>query len=53
MLIKEASVKWNISERRVRKLIELGRINGTKIGNVWTLPDDASKPLDLRYMCNS
>ena len=49
MLIKEASIKWNISERRIRKLIELGRIKGTKLGNVWTLPDDVSKPMDLRY----
>ena len=50
MLIKEASQKWNISERRIRKLIELGRINNaTKLGNIWTIPDDTSKPIDKRY----
>lgn len=49
MLIKEASSKWNISERRIRKLIEEGRIEGaTKISNIWNIPDDAAKPLDRR-----
>ena len=50
MLIKEASVKWNISERRIRKLIELGRIeNAQKLGTVWFLPEDSAKPIDKRY----
>ena len=49
MLIKEASSKWNISERRIRKLIEEGRIDGaTKISNIWNIPDDAAKPIDRR-----
>lgn len=49
MLIKEASSKWNISERRIRKLIEEGRIEGaSKISNIWNIPDDAAKPLDRR-----
>lgn len=50
MLIKEASKKWNISERRIRKLIQDGRIEGAqKIGTIWNIPDNANKPIDKRY----
>jgi Fic family protein len=50
MIIKEASNKWNISERRIRKLIQDGRIDGTeKIGITWVIPDDTNKPIDMRY----
>lgn len=49
MTIREASEKWNISERRIRRLIQEGRINGAKkLGTTWTLPDDTSKPTDKR-----
>ncbi len=49
MQIKEACKKWGISERRIRKLIEDGRINGAqKIGTTWNIPDDANKPIDKR-----
>lgn len=49
MQIKEASQKWNISERRIRKLIQDGRIAEVKkIGSTWDIPDDASKPIDKR-----
>lgn len=49
MQIREASEKWNISERRIRKLIQDGRIEGAeKIGTTWLIPDDASKPVDKR-----
>lgn len=49
MQIKEASKKWNISERRIRSLIEAGRIDGAKkIGAAWNIPDDATKPIDKR-----
>lgn len=49
MQIREASEKWNISERRIRKLIQDGRIEGAeKIGTMWIIPDDASKPVDKR-----
>ena len=49
MLIKEASEKWNISERRIRRLIQDGRIEGAeKIGTIWNIPDDATKPIDKR-----
>lgn len=50
MIIKEASNKWNISERRIRKLIQDGRIDGSeKIGITWVIPDDTNKPTDMRY----
>ena len=50
MQIKEASIKWNISERRIRQLIYDGRINGAeKIGTTWIIPDDTAKPNDKRY----
>jgi len=49
MTIKEASDKWNISERRIRQLIQDERIEGaTKIGTTWSIPDDCSKPIDKR-----
>lgn len=49
MTIKEASDKWNISERRIRQLIQDGRIEGAiKIGTTWDIPNDSSKPIDKR-----
>ncbi len=50
MQIKEASEKWNISERRIRQLIQDGRIEGAeKIGTTWIIPDDTNKPFDKRF----
>lgn len=49
MTIKEASKKWDISERRIRKLIQDGRIEGAeKIGTTWNIPNDTNKPIDKR-----
>ncbi len=46
---KEAMKKWNISERRIRKLLKDGRIEGAvKNGNSWNIPNDAIKPVDKR-----
>lgn len=54
MQIKEASIKWNISERRIRELIQDGRIEGVvKIGNTWDIPEDANKPIDKRFKNNN
>lgn len=48
--VKAASEKWGISERRIQKLCEENRINGTeKFGRVWMIPKDAQKPIDGRY----
>lgn len=50
MLIKEASIKWNISERRIRQLIQNNRISGAeKIGNTWNIPENTNKPIDMRF----
>lgn len=50
MQIREASKKWNISERRIRQLIQDGRIDrAEKIGTTWNIPDDSNKPVDKRY----
>ncbi len=50
MQIREASEKWNISERRIRQLIQDGRIEGAeKIGTTWNIPNDTNKPVDKRY----
>ena len=49
MPVKDYIKKWNISERRIRQLIQDGRIIGAeKIGTAWNIPDDAGKPIDKR-----
>lgn len=51
MTTKEAVEKWNISERRIRQLLQDGRIEGAvKIGNSWNIPIDADKPVDKRII---
>jgi hypothetical protein len=46
---KDASEKWGISERRIQKLCEDGRIDGTvRFSRVWAIPKDAPKPEDGR-----
>ena len=45
----EAAKKWSISERRVQKLCEDGRIPGVaKFSRMWLIPKDAVKPTDGR-----
>lgn len=54
MTIKEASKKWGISERRIRQLIKDGRIEGSiKMGTIWNIPSDTSKPTDRRLKMKS
>ena len=49
MTTKEAVQKWNISERRIRQLLQDGRIEGAvKVGNNWNIPINANKPADKR-----
>lgn len=51
MTAKEAALKWNISERRVRTLCSQGRINeATHMGWVWSIPENAAKPEDARIV---
>ena len=47
--VKVASEKWGISERRIQKLCEENRIEGTlKFGRAWMIPQNAEKPADGR-----
>lgn len=47
--VKEAAIKFGLSERRVQKLCEENRIEGAKrISGVWIIPENAEKPQDGR-----
>lgn len=47
--VKDASEKWGISERRIQKLCEENRIDGSvKFSRVWLIPKDKKKPTDGR-----
>ena len=49
MTTNDAVKKWGISERRIRQLLEDGRIEGAvKVGNNWNIPIIANKPADKR-----
>ena len=49
MTVKEASTKWDISIRRINKLLNEGRIEGAfKSSACWNVPIDATKPIDKR-----
>jgi Fic family protein len=47
--IREASEKWEISDRRIRVLCSEGRIEGAvKVGRSWSIPSHTVKPVDGR-----
>lgn len=47
--VTKAAEKWGISTRRVRMLCEKGKIPGViRRGNLYMIPENASKPLDGR-----
>lgn len=49
MTTNDAVKKWGISERRIRQLLQDGRIEGAvKVGNNWNIPIKANKPADKR-----
>ena len=49
--LKDLSKEWGISERRIRQLIDEGRIQGaTKVGKSWLIPNDVKKPRDTRVV---
>lgn len=49
MSAREASYKWDVSESRVHKLCQAGRIPGLeRFGRSWAIPDTAEKPCDPR-----
>ena len=44
--VKEASIKWNLSDRSVRNYCALGRVEGAVLsGKTWLIPDSATKPI--------
>ena len=46
---KEAAIQWGITMRRVQSMCENGLLDGaTKLGDIWVIPKNASKPLDGR-----
>ncbi len=49
--VKQASERWNISDRRVRMLCAEGRIEGViRKGRSYLIPADALKPIDGRSL---
>lgn len=49
MTVKEAAIKWGISERRIRTLCSQGKIDGAfQDGKLWKIPAGAKKPADGR-----
>ena len=49
LTVKEASLLWGISERRIINLLNSNRIPGAfKIGRRWNIPEKTSKPIDKR-----
>lgn len=47
--VKEAAIKFELSEKRVQKLCETNRIDGCKmVSGVWLIPSDSTKPVDER-----
>lgn len=49
MTIQEASIKWDISSRRIQVLCAEGRVKGAvKFGRQWAIPSSLEKPEDAR-----
>lgn len=49
MTVKEASMKWGVSERQVQSLCRDGKIEGVaKLGRNWLIPAETEKLADKR-----
>ena len=47
MLVKEAALKWGLTERRVAGMCRSGKIAGAyKVGKTWYIPADTARPSD-------
>lgn len=47
--VVQTAEKWEMTPRRVQVLCNEGRIDGAqRVGNVWTIPENAEKPVDAR-----
>lgn len=52
--VAQTAEKWNMTPRRVQVLCNEGRIEGAqRVGNVWTIPENADKPADARRKVTS
>lgn len=52
--VAQTADKWEMTPRRVQVLCNEGRINGAqRVGNVWTIPENAEKPADARKKISS
>ena len=53
MTVKEASIKWNISERSVRNYCALGKVDGAYLEDgVWKIPAESKKPARINEKNN-
>ena len=53
MSVNESAKKWGISERRIQYLCSENRIDeAEKIGGVWLIPNDATKPVNKKNKSN-
>lgn len=51
--VTQTAEKWDMTPRRVQVLCNEGRIAGAqRVGNVWTIPENAEKPEDARKKSN-
>ena len=49
MTVKEASMRWGISERLVQLYCQTGKIEGvSKLGRSWLIPSSTNRPKDQR-----
>ena len=47
--VAQTAEKWEMTPRRVQVLCNQGRIEGAqRVGNIWTIPETAEKPIDGR-----
>ncbi len=47
--MSDIAVQWVLKPRIIQIMCAKGKIEGaTKVGNVWLLPENSEKPLDLR-----
>lgn len=52
--VSQTAEKWDMTPRRVQVLCNEGRIDGAqRVGNVWTIPETATKPSDARKKINA
>jgi endo-alpha-1,4-polygalactosaminidase (GH114 family) len=49
LTVKEMAIKWNVSSRMVNTYCKEQRVAGAiKKGNLWLIPQNAEKPVDMR-----